>query len=123
MNELKYKQISVKEAIDMGYTHAGYEDFLIKLKDIDLDCINHFNENGNLLVVDCKNVKVFDIGEGVIKEKLMEVLEDQDVAWDENDHLYDALEKVDFTEITAKVNEAFSKVKFHDMTDYKIVSL
>lgn len=112
--------LTVKEAIEQGYTMALSEDgdYGIRLSDLAED--EQGLDNIDLYVAS-KETFNFSISAGAIQDLLEQHITDQDEVNDENDILYDQLAKVDFEAIAEIVNKVFT-TKYHSVTDIKLVS-
>lgn len=109
------EKITIEEAINQGYKYATTEHGegeLIPFAECDKDT--------NYLLVS-KEGKPFKISDDLIKDLLNDYLCEQDEVADENGILMELAEKVDFSEITKKINEAFSKREYFHATEIRLV--
>ena len=107
--------ITVEEAIKQGYKYATLEYGEGQLIHLD-KC-----EKSKRYLLVSKEGKPFTIGDNTIKELIDDYLCNQDEVEDEDAYLNDLAEKVDYSEITKKLNEAFSVTNFFFATDLKLV--
>ena len=99
---MRKKLLTQKEAIEQGYKY----------------CTPHYEESRCIPIMNCdfkknyvlldKEPRPYSISDGLILELLDDYLLNQDEVFDENGHLNDAIAKVDYSEITKKVNEALA---------------
>ncbi len=109
------QKLSVKEAIEQGYTYAmsiNSEGELIPLEGIDL--------SKGVYVLTSKNATPFTISDDLILELVDDYLCNQDEVGDEEGHLNELASTVDYSDITKKINEAFSNTKYYYSTDIRL---
>ena len=107
--------LTTEQAKLKGYKYATPENGegeLIALSDCEKD-INYFlvSQEG----------EQFTISEEVIKDLVDDYLCNQDEVSDEDGVLNDLAEKVDYSDITMKLNEAFSVRKYFHATNIRLV--
>jgi hypothetical protein len=113
---MEVKKLTLKDAIEQGYKYCTphyQETRCIKIEECDF--------KRNYVLLD-KEPRPFFISDELIPELVDSWLNEQDEVYDEDGRLNDAVAKVDFSEITAKVNEALSNsIKFWHETDIFLI--
>lgn len=99
---MKSETLTINEAIEQGYKFCTPEYDEVCLIDVK-DC--PFNRP---YVLVGKETKPFRIPENLIEDLLDNWLCDQDIVEDENGKLNDLARKIDFTDVTDKLNAAFA---------------
>jgi hypothetical protein len=113
------KTLTVKEAIEQGYTCALSQDadYYITLEDLSTDPSTlEYHE----LYLGSKETFNFSISEGSIENMFEEYIENQDEVNDESETLYTQLGDIDFKSIAEMVNKAFT-TDYHSVTDIKLI--
>jgi hypothetical protein len=107
--------ISIEEAKKQGYKYATPEIGEGQLIPLD-KC-----EKSKRYFLVSKEGKPFTIGNDTVKELIDDYLCNQDEVADEDAYLNDLAEKVDYSEITKKLNEAFSVTNYYYATELRLV--
>ena len=122
------EKLTLKEAIQQGYTHYGHEDQewqtvnelhddLFKDGDIeagDLDSLVLFDKKSRCPSVDPK--RIGEILSGVIGD------DDSEECMRDDDCVYDTVKELDFTETANMINKALEKHKYWMITNIKLVN-
>ena len=106
--------MTIRESLYLGYTHAAKEDHLIKISEWDGETPGYF-------LIEKKG-KSYTIDESLIETLITEYLSEQDEVGDEEGILIEAAEKVDYSDIASKLNEAFSVYKWCEPTEIELTS-
>jgi len=118
------EKLTVKEAIDQGYTKYGFEDVddqtVNDLHDDVFDDIDKDDWDGFVLCEKEPTTPIIDKG------FILEVLNDKII--DANDEmlidgyaLSNSLESIDYTDILEKINKELSKFEYWFLTEIKLV--
>lgn len=107
--------ISIEEAKKQGYKYATLEFGEGELIPLD-EC-----EKSKRYLLVSKEGKPFTIGDDTIKDLVEDYLWNQDEVADEDGLLNDLAEKVDYSEITKRLNEAFSVTNYYFATELRLV--
>lgn len=107
--------ITVKEAIKQGYKYAILEFGEGQLVPLD-KC-----EKSKHYLLASKEGKPFTISDDVVKDLVDDYLCNQEKVADEDGYLNDLAEKIDYSEITKKLNEAFSVTNYFFATELRLV--
>jgi len=111
--------LTVKEALEQGYTHYGFdgEEYNHKISKID----NAYFPDGALLV-DKDNSYPFTISAKSIEEWVCETLiGEQDEVSDPDGELSELASEADFQKLADDINERMSKIKYRDLTDIELI--
>ena len=111
--------LTVKQALEQGYTYCVLEDGetgLIKIEES-----IYFSEGDYFLTE--KTPHPFQISDKDIEEMVIDLLCNQDEVNDEDGDLADLVSdaKIDFSEVTQKVNDALSAKKYYQSTQIKLI--
>jgi hypothetical protein len=101
------QKLTVSQALEQGYTYATLEDGegrLVRLA----EC-----EPGQSYELVSKEGVPFAISNDTIQELVDDYLCNQDIVADEDGELNDIAAAIDYSEITKKLNEAFSVKKYY----------
>ena len=117
------KELTVKEALEQGYTHYVYnDDGYQSLKDIaDTELIN-FNKEDIRIV--CKEPQH---PAGIDSKEIAELLADhlqcqyEDLVNDDTNSVFDAIMELDFSDMENKIAEALEKINYYSATDIKLI--
>lgn len=112
------EQLTLKEAIEQGYSYAMEEDgegMLIPLA-------HAFLFDGETkYTLASKETFPFQIADDVVSDLVGDYLCNQDEVADDDGYLNDLAASVDYSEITKKLNEAFSVTKYHYPTKIQLI--
>lgn len=114
------EQMTVKQAIDAGYTCALGEDagYYVTLEDLAND--KHGLDNLDLFLGSKETFK-FSISEKAAEQLFEEYIDGQDEVNNEPEHLYDQLKAVDWKAVVDLINPHFV-TEYHSVTDIKLIS-
>jgi len=119
------KQLTIKQAIDEGYTKYGFasrdwqttqdlhDDIFDEVEPEDWDDIVLFEKESTTPSISAKE----------IAELLSDYIGDNDSeeCMREDEQIYDAVKAIDFTDISEKINKAMESHKYWMLTDIKLV--
>ena len=111
----KKQTITIEEAKNQGYKYA-----MIEYGEGQLIPLDKCDKLKSYILVS-KEGFPFTISDDVVKDLIDDYLCNQDEVSDEDGHLNALAEKVDYSEITKKLNEAFSVTNYFFPTDLKLV--
>lgn len=111
------KELTLKEAIEQGYTCALDDngEYFILLSDVDEYSFEH-----HTLYLGDKTPFKFYIGSSAIQNLLENYVEDQDEVNDEDGKLYDKLANVDWEAVANLINPVFT-TDYYSVTDIKLI--
>ncbi len=109
--------LTIKEAIEQGYTCALSEDgdYYTELDGLCDDDLDSFD-----LFLGSKETFKFSISENAIKDLIEQYIENQDEVNDESETLYDEIKIIDYKAICDLINPSF-KTNYHSVTGIKLV--
>lgn len=113
------QQLTVKAAIEQGYTHYGFEgdEYNNRIDEIEL---GYFPDSAFL--VDKDNSYHFTVSAKSIEEWVVETLVgEQDEVSDPDGELSELAGGADFQKLADDINERMSKIKYRDLTDIELI--
>lgn len=113
------EKLTVKEAIEQGYTCALDEtaEYYITLEDL----ANDPNGLDDIeLFLGSKETFKYSISAKAIEQMFEEYIDNQDEVNNEPEQLYDQIKKVDWSAIAGLINPHFT-TDYHSVTDIKLV--
>ena len=117
------EQLSVKEALEQGYTKYCFNsDGFQGLKDIAGEIDPAHFERDDIRIVEIKSYNPCGISSKDIAELLAEHLEcnHADDSGDDTEQVYDAIKELDFTEAENKITEALSNLHYYRATKIRL---
>lgn len=121
------KKLTIKQAIEQGYTHYGYSDrewqSVNKLHDDLFTELKGEYEPIDSLVLFEKEPRFPTANEDYIKEMVAEAIsvDDSENCARDDDTIYHAVMEVDFSNIISKINEKLKEHKYWMLTDIKLI--
>ena len=120
------KKLTIKEAIDQGYTKYGLEGREWQsVEDLHDDVFEEQEEaNWDDLVLFEKDASYPSIDSDTIAEKLAEQIAENDAEEcqrNDDDVVYNAVKAIDYTEIADKINKELEQFKYWMLTDIKLI--
>jgi hypothetical protein len=127
---MEERKMSIKDAIDAGYTHYLEEgdEKLLHLSDITiddaLDMAAKIKEGATYWIVDMKNPIFFEITLNDVKESFSSLLESSEDISDDGGHLEDIVRKHDYSEFQPLLDALNNKMindPYYRATDIELV--
>lgn len=116
------KQLTVKQALEQGYTLCGQDkgEFSILNNIGDMGHIDDFYDN--TVIAEKEGISCGTDPES-LKEHVAEYFENMwaDETGDDRAMVYDAIMEMDFSEITDKISEQINHIKSYKLTTIKLV--
>ena len=119
------QQLSVKEALEQGYTKYCFNsDGFQGLKDIDGEIDPSHFERDDIRIVNKEPYSPPGMCSKDIAELIAEHIEcnHADDSGDDTEQVYDAIKELDFTDAENKIAEALSKLHYYRATDIRLVA-
>ena len=118
-------QLTVKEALEQGYTRCGYgnEEWQTALHIADLDS-EDFNVVGrNRLMLMSKEHRAPSVTSSQISDLIADNVSEMhgNDTGDDTDSVYDLIKAMNFNEIVSDINATLSTYKYWDMTDIELI--
>lgn len=120
-------QLTVKEAIEQGYTLYGYDGYgyqsLFEISDLDADEIESAEDNGRTIIAADKEPRYVSVTVKDLYDDLIDNLMDREEAKGKDTREIEHLVKtaVDWDDIAAKINAALKTRPYYPLTDIKLV--
>lgn len=119
----KGEQITLREALDRGYTHFVEDEAekLTKFSQLHPEDIQYYK--GTVCwIVEMDKPNHFSIDAEDISEVIKDhIIEGQEQFWDENEGLHDIVDSFDFSKVADELNEKFKAVKFYEPSDIQVI--
>lgn len=117
---MNIETLTVKEALERGYTHYSSQDGDEHSRRIDAIDRQYFPDD--VYLVDKDNSYAFTISAKSIEELVLEkLIYEQDEVSDPNGKLSELASGANFQSLADDVNNRMSEMKFRDLTDIKLV--
>jgi superfamily I DNA and RNA helicase len=117
------RQLTVKEALEQGYTKYIYADGGFQIVS-DIEHIDNEDfDRGDILIIEKDPYHPEGISSKDIAEMFADHLEQQHSfeSGDDTAQVYEAIKELDFTEAENKITEALSKLDYYRATDIRLV--
>jgi hypothetical protein len=114
---MKNEQLTIKQAIEQGYTCALSEDadYYTKLDGLTDEDLEHHK-----LFLGSKETFKFSISAKEIESLIEQHIENQDEVNDESETFYTEIGNIDYDAIAALINPVF-KTNYHSVTDIQLI--
>lgn len=120
-------QLTVKEAIEQGYTLYGYDGYgyqsLGEISDLDADEIKSAEDNGRTIIAADKEPRYVSVTVKDLYDDLIDNLMDREEAHGDDTREIEHLVKtaVNWEDVAAKINAALKTRPYYTLTDIKLV--
>lgn len=120
------EQLTVKEAIEQGYTHYGYDNggfqHLSTLEDISPADLEESEWRGGHPVLAQKEPFFMSISADDVRDNVTDHICDQEEYMDDSGTIEDALKEMDIWEgFAAKINDTLKKHPYWYLTEIKLI--
>src|ERR1700751_1574093 len=116
------EKLTIKEAIEQGYTHFTEEEgeCLIILNSLDANDLEYYAEKV-CYIVDMSAPRHYTISADEIKDIVTTYVSGQEEMADEDEKLITITESHNYNELAESLNKRFSDIKYYEPTDITLI--